>query len=78
MLGTKIRYSLTVAECLEKADGCILVTEWEEFKKLSPEDFTRLMRNPFLFDGRRIYDPKEFSEKLRFRAVGLSKMRETP
>ena len=78
VLGTKIKYSPTIAKCLDKADGCILVTEWEEFKKISPEDFTRLMRNPFLFDGRRIYDPKEFSEKLRFRAVGLSKMRETP
>lgn len=78
VLRTNIKYSPTIAKCLSKADGCILVTEWEEFKKLSPEDFTRLMRNPFLFDGRRIYDPKEFSEKLRFRAVGLSKMRETP
>ncbi len=78
VLGTKIKYSSTISECLDKADGCILVTEWEEFKKISPEDFTRLMRKPFLFDGRRIFDPKEFSEKLRFRAVGLSKMRETP
>jgi len=75
VLGTKIRYSPTMAECLHEADGCILVTEWKEFKKLSPKDFIQLMRNPFLFDGRRIYDPEEFSEKLRFRAVGLSKMR---
>jgi UDPglucose 6-dehydrogenase len=77
VLGTKIDYSPTVAKCLGKADCCILVTEWEEFKKLSPEDFIRLMRTPFLFDGRRIYDPAEFSRKLRFRAIGLSKTRDT-
>jgi UDPglucose 6-dehydrogenase len=77
ILGPTIKYCSTVAKCLEKADGCILVTEWEEFKELCPEDFTRLMRAPFLFDGRRIYNPKKFSEKLRFRAVGLSQRRET-
>jgi UDPglucose 6-dehydrogenase len=47
------------------------VTEWEEFKKLGPEDFTRNMRKPILIDGRRIYDPGRFSKKLRYVAIGL-------
>jgi len=45
--------------------------EWQEFKKLKPEDFTKNMRNPILIDGRRIYDPKQFSNKLKFTAIGL-------
>lgn len=74
VLGKTIEYSSTIANCLDKADGCMLVTEWEEFKNLSPRVFIQLMRNPVLFDGRRIYDPEEFSDKLRFRAIGLRKM----
>jgi len=67
----KIQYAHSAIECLKDVDCCILVTEWEEFKKLTPEDFTRNMRRPVLIDGRRIYDPKEFSQKLVFEAIGL-------
>jgi UDPglucose 6-dehydrogenase len=49
----------------------MVATEWEEFKKLKPEDFTRNMRQPILIDGRRIYNQKEFSPKLKFAAIGL-------
>ncbi len=75
VFGTKIKYFPSLAECIDNADSCILVTEWEEFKKLSPEDYIRSMRNPFLFDGRRIYKADEFSARIKFLAVGLSKMR---
>lgn len=50
---------------------CILVTEWPEFKKLAPEQFVAFMKQPVLIDGRRIYDPEEYSKSLRFRAIGL-------
>jgi len=76
VVGDKIRYSSDVSGCLENADCCILVTEWDEFRKLKPEDFTKLMRNPILIDGRRIYDPKVFSKKLRLRAIGLGRTEE--
>ena len=36
----KIHYASSAIECIKDADACILVTEWEEFKKLTPEDFT--------------------------------------
>jgi UDPglucose 6-dehydrogenase len=71
ILKEKIGYASSAVECLKSADCAILVTEWEEFKKLGPEDFTRNMRKPFLIDGRRIYDPEKFSKKLRYVAVGL-------
>ena len=58
-------------ECLKNADCCILVTEWDEFKKLKPEDFTKNMKQPILIDGRRIYNPEEFSQKMKFTAIGL-------
>ncbi|MDW8042350.1 MAG: UDP-glucose/GDP-mannose dehydrogenase family protein [Nitrososphaerota archaeon] len=61
----------SVEECLEGADLCVLATEWDQFRSLRPEDFASLMREPALIDGRRVYDPKEFSGKVRFRAIGL-------
>jgi UDPglucose 6-dehydrogenase len=67
----KIRYVNSPIECFKNADCCIIVTEWEEFRKLKPEDFVQNMRQPILIDGRRIYDPKKYSCKLKFAAVGL-------
>ncbi len=66
----KIKFASSAIECLENADCCIIVTEWDEFKKLKPENFVKNMRRPVLIDGRRIYDPNQFSEKLKFEAIG--------
>jgi UDPglucose 6-dehydrogenase len=69
----KIQYAASAIECLKNADCCILVTEWDEFKKLKPEDFTNNMKQPILIDGRRIYNPEEFSQKMKFTAIGLGR-----
>ena len=67
----KIRFAVSIVECLRNADCCILVTEWDEFKRLKPKDFIKNMKQPALVDGRRIYDAEEFSRRMKFRAVGL-------
>jgi UDPglucose 6-dehydrogenase len=67
----KIKYASSPIECLKDADCCIIVTEWDEFKKLKPEDFKRNMKQPILIDGRRIYNQEEFTKKLKFAAIGL-------
>jgi UDPglucose 6-dehydrogenase len=56
---------------LKDSECTIIVTEWDEFKNIKPEDFIRFMRNPAVVDGRRIYDPEVYSRKLMFKAVGL-------
>ncbi len=67
----KIQYASSAISCLKNADCAILVTEWDEFKKLTPEDFAKNMKQPILIDGRRIYNPETFSRKLKFNAIGL-------
>ena len=69
----KIRYATSAIDCLKNADAAILVTEWDEFKKFSPEDFVKNMKQPILVDGRRLYDPETYSKKLKFTAIGLGK-----
>ena len=70
-LNEEIQYSKSAIDCIKNADCAIIVTEWPEFKRLTPEDFIRNMKQPILVDGRRIYDPELFSRKLKFAAIGL-------
>lgn len=67
----KVEYANSAVECLKNAECCIIVTEWEEFKKLTPNDFIQLMKKPVIIDGRRIYNPEQFKSKLEFTAIGL-------
>ncbi|MCP8322781.1 MAG: nucleotide sugar dehydrogenase [Candidatus Methylarchaceae archaeon HK02M2] len=71
IFGNRIEYSKSALECINSADCSIIVTEWSEFSKIKPEDFISRMRNPIVIDGRRIYEPEEFSSKLRYIAIGL-------
>ncbi|MDW8084593.1 MAG: nucleotide sugar dehydrogenase, partial [Candidatus Caldarchaeum sp.] len=69
--GDKLVYAENATKCLESADFCIVATEWDEFRKLRPKDFHTRMKTPIVVDGRRIYDPENFSKLLLYNAVGL-------
>ena len=71
IFGDGVEYAGSVEDCLRGADCAIVVTEWDEFRRLRPDDFVRLMRFPAVVDGRRIYDPEEFKGKVKFAAIGL-------
>jgi Predicted UDP-glucose 6-dehydrogenase len=58
----------TKEECIARAEGVIVATEWEEFKGI--ED---LLKEKYVVDGRRILD---LSKLKRFRAVGYGRMTE--
>jgi UDPglucose 6-dehydrogenase len=74
IFANKIRYASSALKCINGADACIVVTEWEEFKKLTPEDFIKNMKQPILIDGRRIYSAEKFRNKMKFIALGLGTM----
>jgi len=71
IFGESVEYAGSVEECLRNSECALIVTEWEEFKKLTPEIFIKHMKIPAIVDGRRIYDAKTFSNRLRFAAIGL-------
>jgi UDPglucose 6-dehydrogenase len=72
MFGENVEYANNVEECLKDSECALIVTEWDEFRELKPEDFVKLMKSPAVIDGRRIYDPEVYSKKLKFKAVGLN------
>lgn len=56
--GDKLTYCDRPYGALEGADGLVIVTEWQEFRNPDFELMRRLMRQPVIFDGRNLYDPK--------------------
>jgi len=46
----------------ETANGCdalVILTEWEEFKKIDLKKIKRLMKAPIIIDGRNIFEPEK-------------------
>jgi len=71
IFGDGVTYEESPLECIRGKDCAILVTEWDQYSSIGPEDFKRLMNVPNLVDGRRLYDQAKMGQKLRFAAVGL-------
>jgi len=69
-MGDKIKYAESIEEALKDSECAILITEWDEFKKLTPDDFKKQMKTPNLVDGRRVFDYDVFNRLLPFRAIG--------
>lgn len=69
--GSKIEYGDTPQKCLKDSDCCLVLTEWDIFRKLKPKDFIKHMRNPAVVDARRIFNPEDFIGKTMFSAIGL-------
>lgn len=53
-----IRYATTAKEALKDADICFVMTEWQECRDVTAEDFASQMKTPIVYDGRDIYDPE--------------------
>jgi len=70
--GNRLYFASSALDAIEGTDCCIIVTEWDEFRKLEPSDFKSKMRHAVVVDGRRVYNPKIFSSKLKFAAIGLA------
>jgi UDPglucose 6-dehydrogenase len=74
-----ISYASDPMRCMDQADCCIIVTEWDEFKNIRPETFLERMKHPTIIDGRRIYDPRTYAQAgIQFLAIGLGPPTERP
>jgi len=71
LLRNEVEYASDSLSCIEQADCCIIVTEWNEFRQIRPETFLKMMKQPIVIDGRRIYDINAFSKAgVRIFAIG--------
>ena len=60
--GDKVVYCDRPYSALEGVDGLAIVTEWQEFRHPDLELMRRLMRDPVVFDGRNLFEPKMMKE----------------
>jgi len=68
----RVSYARSAYDCVEGAECCIVVTEWDEFRTIPPSAFVERMAQPIVIDGRRIYEPDEFMHAgVRLWAIGL-------
>jgi UDPglucose 6-dehydrogenase len=57
------------------ADGCdalVLVTDWEQFRKLDYVKMAKLMNHPVMIDGRNFLDREEL-ERAKFQYLGVGR-----
>lgn len=65
-----IRIFKDVDECLLGVDACLIITEWDEYKKQSLEELTRGMRNKLVVDGRRIFTDRQVPTEIDYFTIG--------
>lgn len=58
----KIQYCETIEDALKNADLCLILTEWDEVKKLDVRKYEELMKTPIVLDGRNCYRLEQFKD----------------
>jgi UDPglucose 6-dehydrogenase len=58
LYGDRLIYCDRPYGALEGADALAIVTEWPEFRRPDFEVMRRLLREPVIFDGRNLFEPK--------------------
>lgn len=71
VLPKAVQYHDDAASCLSGADAAVIVTEWNEFRALTPASYVEALAQPVLIDLRNVYNPEEMrSAGLRYSSVG--------
>ena len=71
LLPDSVLYVASAQDCLKGADCAVMVTEWNEFRALTPQIFKQIMALPKLVDLRNIYDPDSMREMgIEYQSIG--------
>ena len=72
IFGNRIYYARNAYDAAKNADGLIVLTEWREFKLLNLEKICQSMINPYIFDGRNLYN-LEKNRRIGFHYYGIGR-----
>jgi UDPglucose 6-dehydrogenase len=59
VFGKKIQYAEDMYNALKGANGLVLITEWNEYRKPNFDKIAKLMKEKVIFDGRNIFDKQQ-------------------
>jgi UDPglucose 6-dehydrogenase len=66
-----IKYCKNSYDTVNDANALIIVTEWNQFRNLDLDRIKKLLKEPYFFDLRNVYDPNRLKEKgFRYFCVG--------
>ena len=75
----KIRYCDSVVDLATGSDALILVTEWDEFRRLDLASIAALMTTPILIDGRNVFTAAQASAAgVDYAAIGAPRQSNSP
>lgn len=71
IFGDKIEYIDSIDECIKDKDLVLIMTEWDEIKGYDLSNYSNLMHNAVVYDGRNCYDLDEVRKhKMRYVSIG--------
>ncbi len=76
LLPDSVHFADSAEECIADADAVVLVTEWNEFRALTPERYIGLLRGNVMVDLRNIYSSEEMIKSgLNYFSIGRPKQK---
>jgi UDPglucose 6-dehydrogenase len=71
LFGNRIRCASHNYDALEGAAALLILTEWNEFRRPDFARIKRLLKEPVIFDGRNIFEPKDLQRRgFRYYSIG--------
>lgn len=68
---SKIKFAKDAYGALDRADSLIIATEWSEFRTPDFPKMKSLLKQPVIFDGRNLYEPKTIhKEGFHYESIG--------
>ena len=70
----QLGFATDTLDALHGADAVVLVTEWDEYRNLDPDDVAKLVRTRIILDGRNVLDADRWrAAGWEYRGMGRSK-----
>ena len=57
-----VQFTESIEDCINNSDALVILTEWNEFRSLSPERLKKHMKGNILIDLRNALNPDNFRE----------------
>jgi UDPglucose 6-dehydrogenase len=71
IFGKRVQYAKDAYDCAKGSDAAMIITEWNEFRNLDLLRIKKLLKTPYFFDLRNIYEPGKLrSLGFRYFSVG--------
>lgn len=70
-----ITYFESKYDAVDQADALLIVTEWKEFRSVDFDEIKKRLKQPVVFDGRLLYDPKKMKEQgFEYHSIGRTSL----